>query len=172
MKPLKTILITALLFSMPLVFSYCKRQHKYPEDPRTTTKTPKKRLTGDWKITDYTLNGISILDTLNKISKSNIKECEMTYVEGPGRGQWSFQWDGYFQTYTSLNAFDNFLYIQLNPFRDTVFNKLFITPLKYIPNSSARWTVTKLYGNELRLTLQQDAYEYKIFFTENEYKKP
>ena len=47
---------------------------------------------------------------------------------------------------------------------DSLKTVLFITPFKYSTIRTTNWYVTKLYDKDLRLTLQTDTGEYKLFF--------
>ena len=42
-------------------------------------------------------------------------------------------------------------------------SKWLITPFRYTQGSSAKWTITKLYGKDLNLVLGTDSGEYKMF---------
>lgn len=132
----------------------CKK--KYPEDPKKTTKAPENRLTGAWNIVDYTLNGSSILDTLSSICKFRITLYDFDYLEG------DLQISGNFGIYNGYNSFSDNNFIRLDPWDSELFNKVYITPFKYVKGSSAKWSVTKLYENDLHLKMITDTGEYKI----------
>ena len=132
----------------------CKK--KYPEDPKKTTKTPEKRLTGRWVISEYTLNANSIVDTLSSLCKSRITLYHFDYLEG------DLQISGNFGIYNGFDSFKDENLIRLDPWENELFNMVYITPFKYVKGSSAKWSVTKLYDNDLHLKMITDTGEYKI----------
>lgn len=139
-----------------LLFS-CKKQHRYPEDPKGTNQTPKSRLIGVWQIYEYTLNGNSILDPANfgyDITNYMIKSS----YDGTTKKY----------SYTLINPFENESYLTFGPFSNTAncsYIKSFITPLKCINTSKTTdWCITKLYKDDLHLILQTDTGEFKLFF--------
>ncbi len=170
MKLLKTLLITALLFCLPFIFSHCKKQKQYVEDPKKTTKTPHERLLGGWELISYTLNDISIADTMSKIAGCNLLKSTETRLS-------------YYDNYDRIelvmlactlecgdeNSFDN-VYITLGScssadIKAQKFHKLFVTPFHYTPTiTRAKWEITKLYEADLSLRLRTDTGEYKMMF--------
>ena len=76
----KTYILFLIVFT--LAFSSCKKkQYRYPEDPKVTRIKPNGRLVGTWQLSDYTLNGTSIISALNtKINNEfNLKDVQFTY---------------------------------------------------------------------------------------------
>jgi hypothetical protein len=69
-----------LIFGIAIAFA-CKKQHRYPEDPKSTFDSPKTRLSGNWKLDDFTLNGTSIVNDLNNIANApiNIRDVTLNY---------------------------------------------------------------------------------------------
>jgi hypothetical protein len=55
-----------------LTTSSCKYEHQYPEDDKKTKKSPWERLKGRWQLSEYTENGISIVDSLNELYPANV----------------------------------------------------------------------------------------------------
>ncbi len=171
MKPLKTILIAALLFCLPFVFSHCKKQMQYIEDPKKTTKTPHDRLMGSWELISYTLNDKSIADTLSKIVGCDIlnsnAKARLTYQDYHDRLEVVLGTCGL--ECGNTNSFDN-VYITLGPyssadFKAQKFHKLFITPFNYKPSITvAKWEITKLYEADLSIRLLTDTGEFKMIF--------
>ncbi len=163
-----TIYITLLIIL--LAFSQCKKEHRYPDDTDKSKKTPNERLEGDWEISEYTLDGNNILDTLNKICGCNITEdIRLEYYNvREDNPYWELMIWGASMSYKSKNGFDDYHYLEIGPFgnhnRADVFNKLFITPFHYAPGAIARWDVTKLFGEELKVKMKTDTGEYKISF--------
>lgn len=149
MKAKNLFLIIVLL----LAILSCKKQHRYPEDPKRTFDSPKTRLVGIWNIYEYTLNGNSILDPAN-FGGADIT----TYFRIQYR-----------KDYTELiQPFDNESFLTFGPFQNVSncnYIKIFITPLKCTNTSTAAdWTITKLYNGDLHLIHQTDTGEFKLFF--------
>ena len=156
-----------IFISLLLVFA-CKKQKQYPEDPKKTSQTPHDRLSGNWQLVDYTLNGTSVVDELNLLSKNkfNIKETELGFNKGVYGGM-QFTLDGAnfrYQPSTQEPTFIDDSFILLKFYSDTLFNNWFITPFKNQKVTSVNWIVTELYRNDLHLVLKTDTGEYKIFW--------
>lgn len=161
---MKKLITYTLLFLLP--FAACKKNIKYSEDPRISFKKSKKRLEGTWNISEYTLNGVSIKDTLSKVTGIDVSlytlgyYMEYDFYRLTIRGNWGGAYGG---TYYGSDDFVDYHYIVLNAYSE-LFNKVFITPFKSVQNSTAKWEVTKLYGKDLHLQLVTDTGEYKIVF--------
>lgn len=171
---IKTVIWTVVL-AFFLVSANCVKkrkpdQYRYPEDPGTTTLTPQERLTAVWSISDYQFNGNSIvsqLDTLND-GKARIREVGVYYDYSLDYKQWRFtvsnkyfQFDGD-QAFNPNEPYDITFYGSANPY----LCKWFITPFRYNINQAnlrTRWSITKLYKNDLNLLLHTDSGDYKIF---------
>jgi hypothetical protein len=159
-----------------LAFSQCKKEHRYPDDPKKSKKTPQERLTGSWQISEYTLNGTSIIDTLNKLHEYDIREeIYMQYAYNKEDMRWEFSIgtpfvnvNGY--AYQSNNAFDDYQHLQLGAFYaqpgtpEHLFNLTFVTPFRLERNAIARWDVEKLYGDEFWIKLPTDTGLFKLRF--------
>jgi hypothetical protein len=155
-----------LLLCISLIFLGCHRkEHRYPEDPAWTRIPPKKRLVGIWRIVDFKLNNVSIIDTLNAIPQLDIREkMAFSYATAEKKNGYILQIGGMSHTvYYNEHAFDDYHYLNIGPSPDTLLNKLIITPFRYQSNSWANWAITKLYENDLHLQLYTDTGEYRIF---------
>ncbi|MBL7912400.1 MAG: hypothetical protein JNJ41_15170 [Bacteroidia bacterium] len=136
-----------------LCFSACKKAHKYSEDPKKTRDSPKQRLLGIWNIYEYTLNGNSILNPANFGGNDVTSYFRLQYRND----------------YTELiEPFEDEAYLTFGPFSNSAncgYIMCFITPLKCTNTSQkTNWCITKLYDNDLNLTLKTDTGEFKIFF--------
>lgn len=136
----------------------CKKQHRYPEDPKASTQTPKQRLIGVWQISEYTLNGNSILNPIN-FGGFDITTYQLKWIYNSDDKKY----------YTDLiNEFNDETYLNFGPFQssgDCSLVKCFITPLKCTNTlQTTNWEIKKLYGSDLHLTLQTDTGEFKLFF--------
>ena len=153
---MKTKKIYIILFTLILVAG-CKKQHRYPDDPKSTFDKPKTRLIGAWQLNDYIFNGNSILNTYNfgyDITSFMIKDD----YDGTSKKY----------TYSLINPFENDEYISFGPFSNSAncsYIKTFLTPLKCSGGGQiTNWTITKLYDKDLHLKLQTDTGEFKMFF--------
>lgn len=147
-------------------------QHRYAEDPETTTLTPQERLRSSWRVSAYQFNGVDIIGRIDTINgnRARIEDANISYDYWDNIKTWRFTiYNGFFQfDGDGTNAFN-----PDQPYDITIFGsansllcKWFITPFGYDINQTAlstRWTITKLYGNDLNLLLQTDSGDYKIF---------
>jgi hypothetical protein len=53
-------------------------------------------------------------------------------------------------------------YLKIGPTDKMIINQMFITPFKYIPNSSAEWLVTKLYEKEFHIEMETATGVFRI----------
>jgi hypothetical protein len=151
-----------------LLGSYgCKKQKRYEEDPKKSRKTPQTRLTGNWKVTEYTFNGNSIIQKLNSLSPINdLSDFTLQYGENSDKAWYTRIYSPnkvLFQSYDFFNN-DSQFYFSYAGIYDSLCCKWFITPFKFIRNEDAYWKVTKLYENDLNIVLNTDSGQYKIFF--------
>lgn len=174
MKIAKT-LFSILLLSSLFFCTTCRKKekqvpHQYPEDPATTTLTPRERLTGSWRIYSYQFKGkeiIANIDTINN-GKEQIEKASIAYDYSPSYSQWLFYVYSKYYNFQSETAFDidNPYYITIYGSANSYLAKWFITPFKYNPKDStgqARWTITKLYEGELNLVLGTDSGDFRLF---------
>lgn len=156
-----------LIFGIAIAFA-CKKQHRYPEDPKSTFDPPKTRLSGNWKLDDFTLNGTSIVNDLNNIPNApiNIRDVTLNYFfnsDDKNDKHWAFR----VYNFSTRNNFDD-VSITIGPYNSTqnqIIDKWFITPFKFTGTPAvANWVVTKLYKSDLHLVLQTDTGEFKMFF--------
>jgi hypothetical protein len=159
-----------LLVILLLFFSYCKKkkiQHQYPEDPKSTTITPKLRLTGQWGIRQFTLNGSDIRSSLEAVynNKYKISDVIFTYDKNPDTQQWFLIIDAANSKETKIDAFEEPDQLSIGPDNHTEYGlcKWFVTPFKFTKDKSVQWTITKLYDKDLNLILKTDTGEYKLF---------
>jgi hypothetical protein len=168
MRILKAILPLLIL----LVFSQCKKEYRYPEDPEKSKKTPQERLTGSWQIKEYTLNDGSVIDTLNKLYGYDIREqVYLQYAYNRDDGNWEFDLKSIGKySYNSKSAFEDYHYLQLGAFYaepgtpEHLFNLTFVTPFKLERTAISRWDVEKLYGEDFWIKLQTDTGLFQIRF--------
>ncbi|HQQ94779.1 MAG TPA: hypothetical protein PLQ93_09505, partial [Bacteroidia bacterium] len=101
-----------ILIVIVLVLAHCKKEYRFPEDPGKSKKTPKERLLGDWKLKEYTLNGISILDSLNKTCPCSLSDdILLSYFYIKDENKWDFDITGFGTTgYHSYTAFNDYHY--------------------------------------------------------------
>src|SRR5687768_7111507 len=73
--------LAIICLAMCFIFSDCKKrkEHRYPEDPKATTIPPKSRLTGQWGINKYTLNGSDIISSLEGIFNNKYKISDVIF---------------------------------------------------------------------------------------------
>ncbi len=157
MRFIKYITVLIIL----LAFSQCKKEHRYPDDPKKSKKTPQERLTGSWQISEYTLNGTSIIDTLNSLHGYDIREqLFIQYGYNKDDRFWIFDVkaiDKYY--YSSKTAFNDYNYLELGPYvpypntLQFLFNMTFITPFHVDSSAISRWNIIKLYDNEFQIKL-------------------
>jgi hypothetical protein len=152
-----------------LAFSQCKKEHRYPDDPKKSRKTPNERLKGSWYIEEYTEDGVSVLDSMNKICNCDLKiDVIVTYgsiKDNDNKEFWTFFIGGKYFGYQSRQAFQDYHYLEIGPYdgvRIEVFSKLFITPFYFYPNAIARWNVTKLYKDEFCLELKSNMRAFRL----------
>lgn len=163
--------ILPLLFL--LAFSQCKKEHRYPDDPKKSRKTPNERLNGSWYIEEYTLDGISILDSMNNICNCDLKiDVILTYGKIKDYANNTEFWSFYIGTnhfgYQSRQAFQDYHYLEIGPYDGNqieIFSKLFLTPFYYEPNAIVRWNVTKLYKNEFSIELKNSSGVFSLRFS-------
>lgn len=151
----------------------CKKEKRFPEDPKKSRMTPQNRFTGKWIISAYTFNGNDIRFNLNTLSnKYKLESVYFTYQYNNDYKTWNFaiRTDNH-GFYSSSDTFRENTYIYLFPKEyDTLTNKWFYTPFKYIPGSEAKWTITKLYDKDCNLILDTDSGQYKIFLKKRNYE--
>lgn len=169
------ILFFILLLSSLFFCTTCRKkeeevQHQYPEDPATTTLTPRERLTGSWKIYGYKFKGIDVIARIDTINggKLIIEQVPVSYDFETNYEKWLFRMDTKYFHFLSENAFDSDspYSITINGSANSYLAKWFITPFKYNPKDStgqASWTITKLYGNDLNLVLGTDSGDFRLF---------
>lgn len=162
---MKKLLTYALLFLLPL--AACKKEYRYPEDPKKSRKSPNERLKGTWHITEYTLNGASVKDTLSKVVGADISQYTL-YYRKTDEGEWLLDINGNFGGKGGYlfadDAFADFHYLVFRPYYKP-FSEVFVTPFKRLSNSTAaKWVVTKLYDEDLHIQLVTDTGEYRITF--------
>lgn len=163
------------LLAIFLLCATCKKkkkeiQYQYPEDPQTTTLTPRERLHASWRVYAYQFNGIDILSKLDTFygGEFKVEDVAISYDVDSDTKQWFFIISNQyisFKSETAFNVEDPYyitIYSQTNCCRYYL-SKWFITPFKYVPNTTVKWSITKLYGNELNLVLKTDSGDYKIF---------
>jgi hypothetical protein len=168
----KIKIVCLVLASALLTFANCKKkktQYQYPEDPKATTLTPKERLHGLWQVSDYTLNGNSIISKLDTFynSQYRIEDVIFNYDQNSNSKKWILTITSEVMSHTYENAFeepDQILIDNDNYCCKFLLTKWFITPFKYVPNASTKWTITKLYNKELNLITKTDTGEFKMFF--------
>ncbi len=169
---------TLFLIVFTLAFSSCKKkQYRYPEDPKVTRIKPNDRLFGYWQLSDYTLNGTSIIDALNtKINNEiDVRKIYFQYKFIDDNGHKYYGLGFLSPRFDLKNPFISERYIEFDigenyspNMKDSLKIVLFITPFKYSTTRTANWYVTKLYDKDLRLTLQTDTGEYKLFFNKTD----
>ncbi|MBI2721553.1 MAG: hypothetical protein HYX39_05210 [Bacteroidetes bacterium] len=162
---MKLFYLRYILLFLALTFSNCKKEKRFPEDPKKSRKTPQSRFSGKWIISAYTFNGNDIRFDLNKLSnKYRIDDVYFTYEYNDFYRRWDFslRTDNYGFFYSTEGFKDN-TYIYLSGSNDTIANKWFYTPFKYIKGSSVYWTITKLYDKDCNLILDTDSGQYKMF---------
>ena len=173
--------IKAMLWIVFIAFfltcANCKKkrketQHRYVEDPGTTTLTPQERLRSSWRVYAYQFKGVDIIERMDTINggRARIEEANISYDYWDVYNTWRFTiYNNFFQfDGDGTNAFN-----PDEPYDITIFGsanpllcKWFITPFRYNVNQTnlrTKWTITKLYGNELNIVLSTDSGNYKIF---------
>lgn len=106
------ILFCALLLSLPILFSSCK---KYEDGPMISLLTKKSRLCGEWKLESYTLNDSDLTSAFQLARGSDyvltISKDE-TYKEKGNfsdEGTWKFRdnKEAFFRISSKPGAFEN-----------------------------------------------------------------
>jgi hypothetical protein len=153
--------------SLVVLLLSCKKEYKYPEDPKKSRATPEQRLKGRWEIIEYTFQANSIYGKLNQAAHGifNLDKIVLEYADKAR--------DNYDQGIATLNPVggDNSFFISKNNFKfytpnanDSTFIYWFVSPFRYKPATTANWTITKLYGVDFNIVLPTDSGEYKIFW--------
>jgi len=173
---MKTVKFIPLLLLL-LAFSQCKKEHRYPDDPKKSRKTPNERLKGWWYIEEYTLDGVSIIDTMNKVCGCDLRnDVVLTYnmlEDSDHKKFWilGIKYPKYFGM-ESKTAFSDYHHIELGPAERNngleLFYKLFITPFRVEYGAIARWEVTKLFESELHIQLRSNLGIYKLKYLKSE----
>lgn len=163
-KFFKALLVTSVFLSLPC----CKKELKYPEDPKKSNATPEERLDGKWNIIEYTFNGNSIYNKLNQAARGSFNLNTITLHFEVKKH------DNYDQGVVDLLPIggDNCFGLNETNFKfyaekgnDSLFGYWFVTPFRYAKTGNANWTVTKLYGTDFKIVLPTDSGEYKIHWS-------
>ncbi|HRH09913.1 MAG TPA: hypothetical protein PLU73_00285 [Bacteroidia bacterium] len=123
---------------------------------------------GNWKLTDYTFNGNSIITQLNSLSQNNDKVDNVTFHFSQTRTkQWDFEiGTGRMIIFNENKALINDTYVLLSStgINDPLAVMWFISPFKFSTHPiDSYWYITKLYKNDLHIKLGTDSGEYKIY---------
>jgi hypothetical protein len=164
---------TILLISIVIFSTWsCKKQHRYPEDPKKSRKTPLERLHGSWKIEEYTFKGSSIVSQLDLLKQdAHVKNVQFYFYVEYHQETFSIN-SGAFPGYHTFNALIDETYLRIGPYNEfmtvgpaneKVFTGWFVTPFRYTQNGQTKWTITKLFESDLNIILPTDSGEYKIF---------
>lgn len=146
----------------------CKKELKYPEDSKKTSRSPEERLEGKWNIIEYTFNGNSIYNKLNGAARGNFNLNNVVLHFETKKG------DNYDQGVDEMLPIgnDNCFNISETSFKfyaekgaDSLFGYWFVTPFRYSKTGRGNWTVTKLYGTDFKIILPTDSGEYKIHWS-------
>ena len=173
---LKSLLILSV--SLLLFCANCRKDPKpkeiqlqYPEDPTTTTLTPRERLTGLWKVYDYQFKNKTIIKNLDTLygGKEQIESVDISYDKDLNsvKEVWSFRMTAKYFDIVNKTAFnpDEPYYITIIGAGNLYVASWFITPFFYDNNNyqaTAKWKITKLFDKELNLVLETDSGDYKI----------
>jgi len=86
----KSVLILTFLVSIALSFEGCS---KYEEGPNLSFRSRKDRVSNNWKVSNYKINGIDSTFLVSAYTETFTKERAYNYTWGPlsGAGTWVFQ---------------------------------------------------------------------------------
>jgi hypothetical protein len=159
------ILIISLLF----LGTSCQKAHQYPEDDIKTRRSPDKRLSGKWQLTDYQKNQSSIISEINQLYTGHIKDVITNvtfYYEYNDYDQWIFSLNTGLPRFSAMGVLAEVDYFKLGPFsnEDTLLNKVLITPFTFEPGKIGKWKIMKLYDKDFIISQDYNGNNYRIEF--------
>lgn len=174
---MRNLSLVFCLLAFFFLVSACKKKNmiQYEEDPKKVKEDVNTRLTGDWLLRAYTLNGKDIIPRLNAVfaNRFDVTGCVFSYwYDEADKKYISRLWstNPQFSARKEKNfdgltiTFDQASFSQTFHSGDSACKAWFITPFIYTGLSVQTWRVTKIYDQELNLTLQNDSGEFKLFF--------
>jgi len=168
------IRLVFIIFLIAFSNSACKKQTKYDEDPKRTSKSPKQRLFGNWSLSEYTFNGDNILPNLNALfsNRFDVLGLTLTYSfhDSEVNDALGIHCNPFFSAEEQKFDGSNMTLNQKSfarpvPAADSLFKEWLITPFHFTNQSEASWRVTKLFDNSLNIVLETDTGDFKMFFT-------
>jgi hypothetical protein len=90
MKLKKLLTAVCLLFLAAPLFQHCK---KYEEGPMFSLRTKTERLSNNWKVENYTINGTDFTSLVSSYTETFTTDKKYSYDWGilDGDGTWAFQ---------------------------------------------------------------------------------
>lgn len=135
---------------------------RYEEDPGPERGTVSERLNGVWKIEDYLLNEVSIINQASVATSGSIsiKDVHWDYYMPTKDNGWNES--------SIIYPFNWFAFISINSIkfdgRDTAFCFWLVNPLERKSPGNAEWQITKLYQNSLHIKVNTNHGEFRIFW--------
>lgn len=159
-------LFTVIMFL--IIESGCKPKDnrpygpRYEEDPGPERGTVAERLNGIWKIEDYLLNDVSIINQASVATSGSISinDVHWDYIMPTKDNDWHESSIVYPSKWFAFISTDKIKFDG----RDTSFCYWLVNPLQRKAPGNTDWKIIKLYQNSLHIKLITTYGEYKIFW--------